>query len=305
MHRPVLLPETVDNLITDPHGTYVDCTLGGGGHLRYLVEQLAEDAVVIGIDKDQEILEQTRLQLSDLKVTFVQADFRNLRQVLSGLEIDLVDGIMMDLGVSSFQLDRAERGFSFHQDAPLDMRMNREQFLTAKDIVNDFAEDEIKTILFRYGEEAYAGSISRAIVNYRKSKEIESTLELADIIKGSVPARYRREKHPARKSFQALRMAVNEELEALREVLPQAVEVLKPGGRLCVISFHSLEDRIVKRFMQEKAQNCVCPPTFPVCVCEHQAQLKMIRRKPIVAGAEESENNPRARSAKLRVAARV
>ena len=305
MHRPVLLPETVENLITDPHGTYVDCTLGGGGHLRYLVEQLAEDAVVIGIDKDQEILEQTRLQLSDLKVTFVQADFRNLRRVLRGLEIDLVDGIMMDLGVSSFQLDRAERGFSFHQDAPLDMRMNREQFLTAKDIVNSFAEDEIKKILFRYGEEVYAGSISRAIVNYRKSKDIENTLELADIIKGSVPARYRREKHPARKSFQALRMAVNQELEALREVLPQAVEALKPGGRLCVISFHSLEDRIVKRFMQEKAQNCICPPTFPVCVCEHQAQLKMIRRKPIVAGAEESENNPRARSAKLRVAARV
>jgi 16S rRNA (cytosine1402-N4)-methyltransferase len=305
LHRPVLLPETVDNLITDPHGIYVDCTLGGGGHLRYLVEQLADDAIVIGMDKDQEILEQTRRQLSDLKVTFVQADFRNLRQVLSGLEIDLVDGIMMDLGVSSFQLDRAERGFSFHQDAPLDMRMNREQFLTAKDIVNSFAEDEIKTILFRYGEEVYAGRISRAIVNYRKSKDIESTVELAEIIKGSVPARYRREKHPARKSFQALRIAVNEELEALREVLPQAVEVLKPGGRLCVISFHSLEDRIVKHFMQEKAQTCICPPTFPVCVCEHQAQLKMIRRKPIVASAEESESNPRARSAKLRVAARV
>lgn len=305
MHRPVLLSETVDNLITDPHGTYVDCTLGGGGHLRYLVEQLADDAIVIGIDKDREILEQTRLQLSDLKVTFAQADFRNLRQVLRELEIDFVDGIMMDLGVSSFQLDRAERGFSFHQDAPLDMRMNREQFLTARDIVNSFAEDEIKTILFRFGEEVYAGSISRAIVNYRKSKDIESTLDLAEIIKGAVPARYRREKHPARKSFQALRMAVNEELEALRAVLPQAVEVLKPGGRLCVLSFHSLEDRIVKRFMQEKAQTCICPPTFPVCVCEHQAQLKMIRRKPIVASAEESENNPRARSVRLRVAARL
>jgi len=305
LHLPVLLEETVDNLITDPHGIYVDCTLGGGGHLRYLAEHLAEDATVIGLDKDPDVLEQTRRLLSDLKAILIQADFRNLRQVLRDLEIDFVDGIMMDLGVSSFQLDRAERGFSFHQDAPLDMRMNREQFLTARDIVNNFEEDEIRNILYRYGEEAYAGSISRAIVNHRKSKPIESTLELAEIIKGAVPAKYRREKHPARKSFQALRIAVNEELDALREVLPQVIEVLKPGGRLCVISFHSLEDRIVKHFMQEKAQACICPPSFPICVCEHQAQLKMIRRKPILASAEECENNPRARSAKLRVAARI
>lgn len=305
MHLPVLLEETVDNLITDPHGIYVDCTLGGGGHLRYLADHLAEDATIIGLDKDSDVLEQTRRLLSDLKATLIQADFRNLRQVLQDLEIDFVDGIMMDLGVSSFQLDRAERGFSFHQDAPLDMRMNREQFLTARDIVNNFEEDEIRNILYRYGEEAYAGSISRAIVNYRKSKPIESTLELADIIKGAVPAKYRREKHPARKSFQALRIAVNEELDALREVLPQVIEVLKPGGRLCVISFHSLEDRIVKHFMQEKAQTCICPPSFPICVCEHRAQLKMIQRKPILASAEECENNPRARSAKLRVAARI
>jgi 16S rRNA (cytosine1402-N4)-methyltransferase len=305
LHLPVLLEETVDNLITDPHGIYVDCTLGGGGHLRYLADHLAEDATIIGLDKDPDVLGQTRRLLSDLKATLIQADFRNLRQVLRDLEIDFVDGIMMDLGVSSFQLDRAERGFSFHQDAPLDMRMNREQFLTARDIVNNFAEDEIRNILYRYGEEAYAGSISRAIVNYRKSKPIESTLELADIIKGAVPAKYRREKHPARKSFQALRIAVNEELDALREVLPQVIEVLKPGGRLCVISFHSLEDRIVKHFMQEKAQTCICPPSFPICVCEHRAQLKMIQRKPILASAEECENNPRARSAKLRVAARI
>ena len=305
MHLPVLLHETIENLINDPHGTYVDCTLGGGGHLRHLVEHLASDARVIGIDKDPEILRQTRLYLDNLNVTLIQSDFRNLKQILKGIDIDLVDGIMMDLGVSSFQLDIAERGFSFHEDAPLDMRMNREQLLTARDIVNSFGEDEIKSILFKYGEEDYARSISRAIVNYRNEKSIESTLELADIIKGAVPARYRREKHPARKSFQALRIAVNGELDALQEVLPQAVEVLKPDGKLCVISFHSLEDRIVKQFMQEKARTCICPSSFPICVCNHKAELKIVKRKPIVASVEECENNPRARSAKLRVAARI
>lgn len=305
MHLPVLLQETVSNLVTDPHGVYVDCTLGGGGHMQYLAQQLADDARIVGIEKDPEVLEQTRSETGDARIVLVQSDFRYLKSVLRDLGIEKVDGIMMDLGVSSFQLDRAERGFSFHQDAPLDMRMNREQFLSARDIVNNFSEAEIRNILYRFGEEDYAGSISRAIVNYRQRKEIESTLELAEIIKGAVPARYRREKHPARKSFQALRIAVNQELEALREVLPQAVEILKPGGRLCVISFHSLEDRIVKQFFQEKAQGCVCPPSFPVCVCGHKPELRIIRRKPITASESECETNPRSRSAKLRVAARV
>ncbi len=305
MHLPVLLQETVAYLVTDPHGIYVDCTLGGGGHLRYLARQLAGDARIIGIEKDPEVLEQTRSEIDDARIVLVQSDFRYLKSVLHNLGIEEVDGIMMDLGVSSFQLDRAERGFSYHQDAPLDMRMNQEQFLSARDIVNNFSEAEIRNILYRFGEEDYAGSISRAIVNYRQRKEIDSTLELAEIIKGAVPARYRREKHPARKSFQALRIAVNQELEALREVLPQAVEMLKPGGRLCVISFHSLEDRIVKQFFQEKAQGCVCPPSFPVCVCGHKPELQIIRRKPITASDSECEANPRSRSAKLRVAARV
>jgi len=291
--------------VTDPHGIYVDCTLGGGGHLGYLARQLAGDAKIVGIEKDPEVLEQTRTEIDDARVVLVQSDFRYLKSVLASLGIEKVDGIMMDLGVSSFQLDRAERGFSFHQDAPLDMRMNQEQFLSARDIVNSFSEAEIRKILYEFGEEDYAGSISRAIVNYRQRKEIDSTLELAEIIKGAVPARYRREKHPARKSFQALRIAVNEELEALREVLPQALESLKPKGRLCVISFHSLEDRIVKQFFQEKAQGCICPPSFPVCVCGHKPELQIIRRKPITAGEQECETNPRARSAKLRVAARV
>ena len=305
MHRPVLLQETIDNLISNPHGTYVDCTLGGGGHLRYLAEKLESDAKVIGLDKDADILQQTRKDLQGLNVTLIQSDFKYLKQVLQDLELDLVDGIMMDLGVSSFQLDTAARGFSFHEDAALDMRMNQEQYLTAQDIVNNFDEDEITDILFKYGEEKYARSISRAIVSYRGGKSIEGTLELADIIKGAVPAKYRREKHPARKSFQALRIAVNDELGALREVLPQAVDVLRPGGRLCVISFHSLEDRIVKQYMQEQAKICTCPPSFPICICGQKPPLRIIKRKPIVATAEECENNPRARSAKLRVAERI
>lgn len=305
MHQPVLLHETIDNLITDPHGTYIDCTLGGGGHLRYLIHQLAADARVIALDKDIDILAKTRSDLKELNVTLIESDFRYLKEVLQNLGIDLVDGIMMDLGVSSFQLDTAERGFSFHEDAPLDMRMNRNQPLTAEYIVNNYDENEIADILFKYGEENYARLISRAIINYREKRAIENTLELADIIKEAVPAKYRREKHPARKSFQALRIAVNDELGALREVLPQAIDVLKPGGRLCVISFHSLEDRMVKQFIKEKSITCTCPPSFPVCICGQKPQLKLITRKPISASTEECDHNIRARSAKLRVAARL
>jgi len=305
LHEPVLLQETITNLISDPHGIYVDCTLGGGGHLRYLIENLAPDARVIGIDKDLDILNQTRLGFDDSRVTFIQSDFRDLAQVLRELKVEFVDGIMMDLGVSSFQLDVADRGFSFHEDAPLDMRMNREQFLTAGEIVNSYTESEIREILFKYGEEAYARNIAKTIVSYRAGKEIESTLELVDIIKKAVPARYCREKHPARKSFQALRIVVNGELEALQAILPQAVEKLRPKGRLCIISFHSLEDRIVKQFMLEKSRDCICPPDFPMCICKHRAQLKIISRKPIIAGADECTSNPRSRSARLRVAAKI
>jgi 16S rRNA (cytosine1402-N4)-methyltransferase len=278
LHEPVLLQETVANLISDPHGIYVDCTLGGGGHFRHLIENLASDARAIGIDKDIDILNQTRVCFVDPRVILVQSDFRNLEQVLRELNIEQVDGIMIDLGVSSFQLDMADRGFSFHEDAPLDMRMNREQSLTAREIVNSYTEAEIREILFKYGEEAYARNIAKNIVSYRAVKDIESTLELVDIIKTSVPAKYCREKHPARKSFQALRIVVNGELEALKAVLPQAVNLLRSKGRLCIISFHSLEDRIVKQFMQEKSRDCICPPDFPVCICAHRAQLNLISR---------------------------
>ncbi len=305
MHRPVLLQETIQNLITNPHGVYVDCTLGGGGHLNYLLDKLASDALVIGLDKDIDVLRQTQAEIKAPNVKLIQSDFRELKKVLRDLDIAFVDGIMLDLGVSSFQLDTADRGFSFHEQAPLDMRMNRQQFLTARDIVNDFSEDEIARVLFEYGEESYARSISRAIVNCRKVRPIETTLELADIIIHSVPAKYRREKHPARKSFQALRIAVNEELDALREVLPQVIEVLRPGGRLCVISFHSLEDRIIKQFIQKQTKPCTCPPDFPVCICNRKPTLEMVYRKPMVPSEQECTENPRARSAKLRVAARI
>ncbi len=305
MHQAVLLAETVDYWMTDPHGLYVDCTLGGGGHLRSLLQNLSEDARVIAIDKDQDVLQETAKTLDFSNLSLVHGDFRELKEIMKAQNIDAVNGIMMDLGVSSFQLDTAERGFSFHEDAALDMRMNREQALSAWDIVNSYSEEAISKILFQFGEEKYARSIARGIVNYRKQSTIESTMQLVGIIQSSVPASYRREKHPARKTFQALRIEVNGELDALIEVLPQASELLCPGGRLCVISFHSLEDRIVKQFMQEKARDCVCAPGLPICICDHRSELKILTRKPVTASEAECENNPRARSAKLRVASRI
>lgn len=306
MHQPVLLNETISYLITDPHGTYVDGTLGGGGHLRALLNGLAADARVLALDKDRDVLEQTRTEFEDdPRVQFLHQDFRYLNEALAIAGVSTIDGIMLDLGVSSFQLDRRERGFSFHEEAPLDMRMNRSQELSAWDIVNNYAKEELIRMFFEYGEEKYARSIASRIVRERQDKPIDSTLELAEIIKMSVPAHYRRDKHPARKTFQALRIAVNDELGAIEEVLPQAVESLSAGGRLCVITFHSLEDRIVKRFIQYEAKECICPPGLPICTCDHQARLDIITRKPKEPTPEECQQNPRSRSAKLRVAARI
>lgn len=305
MHQPVLLQETIDCLLTDPNGIYVDCTLGGGGHLTYLLNYLGNNARIIAIDRDKEILATTRRKLNFPNITFIHADFRYLSRTLDGLNISKVNGILLDLGVSSMQLDTASRGFSYREDAGLDMRMDIEQELNAKEIVNHYSEEEIAKIIYDYGEERYARNIARSIVKYRQKKIIDSTLELVDIIKSSVPARYSREKHPARRTFQALRIAVNNELEAVREVLPQAVKHLLIGGRLCVITFHSLEDRIVKKFMQEQARGCICPPDFPVCTCGHKASLKQLSRKPLLPDERECHQNPRARSAKLRAAERI
>lgn len=305
MHLPVLLEETVGSLITDPHGIYVDCTVGGGGHLKLLASRLEPDATIIGLDKDAGVLAKTQEDFGHNEVKFVQSDFRYLSQVLENNRLTAIDGIMMDLGVSSFQLDDADRGFSYHGEARLDMRMDRQQSLDAWQIVNEFPEEEISQIIFKYGEEKYARRIARAITLQRKVKSVDTTLELVDIIKSAVPARYQREKHPARRTFQALRIRVNGELEALEMVLPQALNALKTGGRLCVITFHSLEDRIVKHFMVEKARGCICPPQLPVCVCNHQPELKIITRKPIEPDEQECLANPRARSARLRVGTRI
>jgi len=305
LHQPVLLHETIDYLLTDPNGIYVDCTLGGGGHLTQLIRSAGGKAHIIAIDKDWETLAATRQKVDFPKIAFVREDFRHLSRILKELGIDKVHGIMLDLGVSSMQLDTAARGFSYHEDAPLDMRMDTDQALNARDIINQYSEEELSKILYRYGEERYARGIARSIVKYRREKEIGTTLELVNIIKSSVPARYSREKHPARRSFQALRIAVNRELDALEEILPAALDHLFTGGRLCIITFHSLEDRIVKQFMQEKARECICPPGFPVCTCGHHADLKVLTRKPVLPGEEECNSNPRARSAKLRVAEKL
>ncbi len=305
-HKPVLLQETIDHILGDPNGLYIDCTLGGGGHLQELMSRLSEGARVIAIDRDINILEQTRQQLADDRIRFVHADFKDLKQILNKEEFANVDGIMIDLGVSSFQLDTPERGFSFHSDADLDMRMDTSQKLKAWDIINTYSEAELANIIFKYGEERYGRIISRAIVQARENKNIDTTLELAEIIKNAVPAKYRREKHPARKTFQAVRIAVNDELGAIEKVLPQALEALKSGGKVGIITFHSLEDRMVKKFFNEKSRNCICPPQMPVCTCGGQrAKVKLVNRKPVTPNEEECLINHRARSAKLRVAQKI
>lgn len=305
MHVPVLRDEVLKYLLGDPHGFYIDCTLGGGGHLRELLRHLSPKARVLAIDKDGEILKRTAQTIFHPGLRLVHDDFRNLDQILTEEEKGQAEGILMDLGVSSFQIDEACRGFSYHEDAELDMRMNRTQAIKATDLVNNLEQEELAQIIFTYGEERFARQIARAIVKHRSQGKILSTGELSEIIKGAVPARYRREKHPARRTFQALRMAVNEELEALEEILPKAVKALKPGGRLCVITFHSLEDRIVKRYFVGQALTCICPPRQPVCNCHHRPVLELVIRKAIVPNAAECSVNPRARSAKLRVARRI
>ncbi len=302
MHKSVLLHETIDYLLTDPDGIYVDCTLGGGGHSSLLAEKLHDRGCIYALDQDLEILRQTAERLNTDKIHLIHANFRDLKQVLEQAGVRQVDGIMMDLGVSSFQLDEAERGFSFHADAPLDMRMDRSGGENAAGLVNTLEENALADIIFRYGEERYARRIAAKICAARSEKPIRTTGQLVEIIKSAVPGAYKREKHPARRTFQALRIAVNREMEALEAVLPQAVELLKPGGRLCIITFHSLEDRMVKNFYREMAVECICPPKQPVCTCNHHATLKLVKRGGIAPSKEEEAENSRARSARLRVA---
>ena len=306
-HVPVLLKECLDALAIKPDGVYVDGTLGRAGHSLEIVKRLTTGRL-IGIDRDETAIAAAQERLADYmdRVTLVHSNFDRIGDILAELHIDGADGMLFDLGVSSPQLDDAERGFSYMHDAPLDMRMDRTAYLTAREVVNSWSYEELRRILFEYGEERYAPAIARRIVQQREQKPIETTLELVDVIKSAMPPQALREKqHPAKRSFQAIRIAVNGELDALPPMLEAATEHLNPGGRLAVISFHSLEDRIIKKTMQELATGCTCPPEFPVCVCGKKPKLKLVSRKPIVADEAELERNPRARSAKLRVAEKV
>ncbi len=306
-HEPVLLQESIEALNLKPNGVYVDCTLGGAGHSLAI---LATEPTIslIGIDQDPAALEraQHRLQHHKERVTLVHGNFRDIAQILAERGVEKVDGILMDIGVSSPQLDEGERGFSYHYDAPLDMRMNPANPVDARDLVNTLPEHELAQIIFEYGEERWAKRIAQFIVEHRAKEPIETTGQLVQVIKNAVPARARQKgPHPARRTFQALRIAVNDELGALRSALEQSIDLLKVGGRIAVITFHSLEDRIVKEFFNSCLGRCTCPPDLPVCVCNPKTTLKLVNSKPIVPSPAELAKNPRARSAKLRAAERV
>lgn len=302
-HVSVLLEECIEGLNIRPDGIYVDGTLGGAGHSSQIAKRLTTGRL-IGIDRDPVALKAASERLAPYmdRVTLVHSNFCEIASVLKELNIEGVDGILLDLGVSSPQLDDGARGFSYMADAPLDMRMNNEDALTAHTVVNTWPQEELKRILYDYGEERYAPQIAAAICRRREEKPIETTLELVDVIRSAMPAAALREKqHPAKRSFQAIRIAVNDELGSVEKVMRDAIPCLNEGGRLAIITFHSLEDRIVKTGMVAASKGCTCPPNFPVCVCGKKPQVKLISKKPIVSGEEELERNPRARSAKLRV----
>lgn len=303
-HVSVLLRETTDGLLVKPDGIYVDGTLGGGGHAYRVCEQLGKQGHFYGIDQDEcAICAATeRLAPFSEKVTIIKSNYEYMKTELLHHGVEKVNGIMLDLGVSSYQLDTKERGFSYMEDAPLDMRMDREQVLTAKDIVNTYSEEKLATVIKVFGEERYAKSIARNIVKTREKREIETTFELVEIIKKSMPAKAKNGKgHPAKRTFQAIRIECNKELEVLENTLDDMIDLLDGGGRLCVITFHSLEDRIVKNCFRRNENPCTCPPDFPVCVCKKEPKGKVITRKPILPSEEELKHNSRAKSAKLRI----
>ena len=304
-HISVLLHETVDSLGVKPDGIYVDGTAGGGGHSFELAKRLdPQKGRLYSFDRDPEAVAAAGERLKGLPAEVIHSEFSGMAERLAERGIDKVDGVMLDLGVSSHQLDAAERGFSFHHDAPLDMRMSGEG-ISAKDIVNGWGYEQLRTILFDYGEEKFAPSIAKAIVAAREQSPIETTGELAEIIKSAVPQKVRREKNPCRKSFQAIRIAVNDELGELDRTLDTAFSLLRTGGRLAVITFHSLEDRIVKRRFAQFCTGCTCPPDFPQCVCGKKPLGQLVMRKPVTASQEELDSNSRSRSAKLRTIERI
>ena len=307
-HVSILLDACVQALAIRPDGIYLDATLGGGGHSLAIAQRLTHGGRLIGIDRDDAALCAARQRLLSVKerVSLVKSDFRALKDAAAGVGVTQLDGALFDLGVSSPQLDDAARGFSYMQDAPLDMRMDRTAPLSARDVVNGYDEDTLTKILFEYSEERYAHRIAAAIVRAREKQPIERTLQLVDIVRSAMPPQALREKqHPAKRTFQAIRIAVNDELTAVAEGVRQAIEMLVPGGRIAVITFHSLEDRIVKNTYQAFARGCTCPPEFPVCVCGKRPSLKLVSKKPILPDEAEVAANPRARSAKLRVAEKL
>ncbi len=303
-HTSVLFDECMENLNIVPDGIYADGTLGGGGHASGVCERLSSKGTLIGIDRDRDALDAAQKRLGDYSCNrlYIQRNYSDIKQVLEELGIPKINGALLDLGVSSFQLDNSERGFSYMQDAPLDMRMSRDDSFSAFDVVNDYTEKQLTQIIRDYGEERWASRISSFIVKARQKEKIKTTGELVEIIKAAIPAKARREgPHPAKRTFQAIRIEVNDELGQLEKAVNEFCDVLSEGGRLCIITFHSLEDRIVKEIFNRRANPCTCPKEFPVCVCGKTADVKKVTGKPIVPTEEELESNPRARSAKLRV----
>lgn len=303
-HYSVLLKETIDGLNVKPDGIYVDGTLGGGGHASYLLSLLGDNGRLIGIDQDEAAIKAAgeRLKPYGDKFTLVRNNYENIGNVLDSLSIDKVDGIYLDLGVSSYQLDNGERGFSYRFDADLDMRMDRRNPLTAEEIVNSYSESDLFHMIKNYGEDKFAKNIAKHIVNYRKNKRIKTTFELSEIISGAIPARVRAKGgHPAKRTFQAIRIELNRELTVLENSIDTMIDRLNDGGRLCIISFHSLEDRIVKNKFKAAENPCTCPPDFPICVCGKKSKGRVISGKPILASAKELEENRRSQSAKLRI----
>ncbi|MBE6067857.1 MAG: 16S rRNA (cytosine(1402)-N(4))-methyltransferase RsmH [Clostridium lundense] len=303
-HVSVLLNETIDSLNIKEDGIYVDCTLGGAGHSSEILKRLSDKGRLIGIDQDEDALSAAKEKLKDYKnVTFVHDNFYNIENILENLGIEKVDGIIADLGVSSYQLDEKDRGFSYMNDAPLDMRMDRRIEFSAYNVVNEYSFEELYKVIREYGEENFAKRIAQFIVEHRNEKPIETTGELTEVIKRAIPAKFRREgPHPSKRTFQAIRIEVNGELRILNKAIEDGVSKLKSGGRMSIITFHSLEDRIVKNKFRELESPCDCPRDFPICVCGKESMVKVISRKPIEPSKEEVEGNPRSRSAKLRVA---
>ena len=304
VHKSVLLKETIDRLKIKPDGIYVDGTLGGGGHASEVARRLSDKGSIIGIDQDAAAIEAAGIRLKDFgeKVTIVRSNYCDMKSQLGKLGIDKVDGIVLDLGVSSYQLDTAERGFSYREDAPLDMRMDRRQKMTARDIVNDYEERELYRVIRDYGEDKFAKNIAKHIVAARQKAPIETTGQLTEIIRASIPMKFQKKSgHPAKRTFQAIRIELNQELEVLKNSLDAMIDLLNPGGRLCIITFHSLEDRIVKSAFRKNENPCTCPSDFPVCVCGKISKGSIITRKPILPSKEEMEENSRAKSAKLRI----